>query len=982
MKERIISNLTFLSQYNPENSRDPAKSMMCALIEESELDESQVIKNAELTLQLILHQYSDFSVSTIDSFVHRIVRTFARDLLLPINFEIELDQEKLTNESIDVLIGKAGTDEELTNTLVLYSLSRAEEDKSWNIEADLKIFAKLLFQEEGQINIKKLNKLKLKDFFEINKKLSSKIKKFEAEIKIYGNQGKKLILSNHINPASFYRGASGVPNYFSYLSECLIDKLQPNSYVKDTFEQNKWFSAKVDEKDKGLIDSIKGELTDIYNKVSILIETQLEDYLINRSISGTIYQVSVLSEIGKVLDEITREQNLVHISEFNRKIAQVVMNEPAPFIYERIGEKYHSFLIDEFQDTSMLQWQNLLPLIDNALALGYPNIIVGDGKQAIYRWRNGEVEQFAVLPEIYHRPEGLLYKQREEALERNYKENHLAFNYRTRKEIVNFNNRFFSSAAKNLIPPLDRIYNNIEQKALDNKPGGYIHFDFCDKQELLNTYEEYSISSIIQQIEECLKDGYALKDIAILFRSNSNANLVARSLIKQGYDIQSNESVLLANSKVVGFLIACLRNILVKDDQIAKAVIQHFLDDISIDKRNWKQTNLQSLEQLPVYDACEEIIKRFNLYSTHNPYLIYFMDAVHEYSSSKGSSIHGFIDWWDANKNSQYLTLPEGLDAIKILTIHKSKGLEFPVVILPFANYRLKNTKDYIWIDNNESDVSKMPVALIRMNAKLEQTNYAQNYHEEVGKNILDYINMAYVAFTRPIDRLYVITEKPSKKPSGSFSLSASLFSFFKEENVEILDGKAEIGIKSKNSNRVKIGMKQSILNNIPSSDWRKKLFIRQNAPLDWNVFDPDKQRGIGNLIHKYLSLINTLSDTDRVIDRLRFSKEFNDSEIIELENAIKSVVQNDELKDYYAEDVVVMNECGILMPDGKLLRPDRIVIKNNIATIIDYKTGSLSEHHNDQILGYINLMKDMGYTNTQAYLVYLENPINVIKVS
>ena len=982
MKQRIISGLSLLAEFDAGNPEDPGRSIMVAIMEDTSWTMAEIIEKSKIILRKILHMYSEFAVSTIDSFVHRIVRTFARDLLLPVNFEIELDAANLIKQAVDALINKIGVDEDLTRVLVLYSLSRAEDDKSWNIERDLEKFAGLLFNEDGHNNIERLKDIPISTFFEIHARLQKSIKIFENSVRDYGNKGLHVIESHQIDPSAFASGSTGIHGYFNFLSQFRDDKLIPNSRVQNTIDNDKWYAAKATPDEKAKIDQAKNQLKKLFLEASGFVENGISDYFIHATVLANIYKLSVLNEIGRLLKEISRDQNLVHIAEFNRTISEIIADEPAPYIYERIGEKYHSFLVDEFQDTSLLQWQNLIPLIDNALAQGSKNIVVGDGKQAIYRWRNGEVEQFAALPLIHKRKDNLLNIQQENALVRNYKEHNLGINYRTRKEIVDFNNMFFRTLAERLTPPLDRIYENLEQKSLDSKPDGYLDFRFYDKNNSILDFSEYNLHQIVSQVEECLFDGYQLKDIAILFRSNKNANFIARELISRGYEIQSNESVMLANSKVVNFIIACLKIIANPDDEISRAVFRHFTGDITLLKNNPINELSSSLEQLPIFEICEAIIRKYRLFENHNAYLVFFMDVVHDYNISKGSSLNGFLDWWDQNKEKQYLALPQGLNAIRIMTIHKAKGLEFPIVILPFANYEISNTNNLIWVDLKETLIPEIPVALVSMNKDLDNTKYALQYREEVSKNTLDYLNLLYVAFTRPIDRLYVITEIPSKNSKSTATLQSQLLDYFSNIGKDILEGCVTIGTKPAIRIKADDSLDQSVLETIIDSDWRDKLIIRLNAPGDWQVDDPEQKRGRGNVLHEFLAqLNNTSDDVKELIAEISHSKGFSEEERKYFSEAIQTVLAHDDLQEFYMGEIDVLNEMDILLPDGKLLRPDRVVVKDNIASIIDYKTGSYDTHHEEQLKGYAGILEKMGYNIGKMLLVYFEDPLKVVEV-
>ncbi|MBL4653901.1 MAG: UvrD-helicase domain-containing protein, partial [Flavobacteriales bacterium] len=354
MKERIIDSLT-------KCTNNEAFDMLDILCEELNESESVLCERATKTLEHILHHYADFGISTIDKFVHKIVRTFAHDLKIPINFEVEMDGEQLISSAVDQLLEQVGSNQELTKVLIEFTEGKTDDEKSWHIENDIKDYAKNLLKEEGQLHIERLRNLKLKDFFKLRNSIHKKVKDAELNISTIGNEGIEIINSKEIEKTSFF-GGGAVPTYFKYLAEVKIKNLEPTATLQKIIDGGKWFSGKCTPADRASIENIQDELTNLYHKSTKIIETSLSDLILYQSIEKNIYALALLNEIEEEINLIKQEQNILHISEFNKKIAKIVLNEPAPFIYERLGERYRNYLIDEFQDTSELQFQNLLPL--------------------------------------------------------------------------------------------------------------------------------------------------------------------------------------------------------------------------------------------------------------------------------------------------------------------------------------------------------------------------------------------------------------------------------------------------------------------------------------------------------------------------------------------------------------------------------------------------------------------------------------------
>ena len=420
MKQRVLFNLKELAKTSEKRDPKVSSVLLPILITETGLSETTIISKSAEALKLILHNYSDFAIGTIDSFSHRVIRTFAHDFGLPVNFNVELDSDELLETAVDLLLDRVGDDKELTGLLVKFLESRMDEDKGWNIDTALMDFARVLLNETGVRHLEKLKNLNLSDFDRIVSEIYRQINAFETKIQEIAGEGVKVIGNSGISPNTFFQGEKGIGGYFGKLAKKRMDSIGSDSYAFKTVTEDKWTAAKASSDDIGKIDGIKEKLTELYLQIRQERDLHQKKYLFLKLLAKTIYPLAVLSEIEQTLSAFKKQNNIVHISEFNRRIAGIVLNEPVPFIYERLGEKFNHVLIDEFQDTSQLQWNNLQPLIENSLASGYFNLVVGDGKQAIYRWRNGDVDQFTKLPAIPGSDSNQLLMDRERILNRKF----------------------------------------------------------------------------------------------------------------------------------------------------------------------------------------------------------------------------------------------------------------------------------------------------------------------------------------------------------------------------------------------------------------------------------------------------------------------------------------------------------------------------------------------------------------------------------
>ena len=1008
MKERVMKALSDLARMEDILSGTSSYHLMEQLLSETEMSEAELSDKAREALSLILHHYSEFSIGTIDSFSHRIIRAFAHDFGLPVSFTVELDEDELLTTAVDLLLERAGSDKDLTKLLVRFLDTRMEEERSWNIDWLLISFAKILLDEEGQVEIRKLRNISLEDFSHISRRLYSYIREFENRMGDLGSAGLELIAENDIPQNAFYRGAGGIPKYFTYLAEARFDKLEPSSFVITTIEEDKWHSPTASEEYISAILSIKSQLLDFYQEIILLKEKQQEQYTLYKLLAKTIYPLAVLNEIEQVLSGFKRQNNLVHISEFNTRIARIVMGEPVPFIYERLGERYHHILIDEFQDTSQLQWQNFIPLVENALAGGNFNLVVGDGKQAIYRWRNGDVEQFASLPEIPGSSSNNILRQREQVLTSRFSEQKLTCNFRSSMEIVKFNNRFFCWLSDHLDPSLQGLFNDVEQQPDPGKPGGLIHLEMVPKDDPDLTYEEATINRIEETIKQVIDDGYLLSDMAILCRTRKQAGRISRELILRGINIVSSESLLLNFSPDVNFIAEFIRYLFEPANTIIQASLASYLfhsgllpeeqDNLhsmleniagsvhpgeylnQVLARNGLEVDRDEMLALPAYDLTEQIIRRFRLNRKADPYIQFFLDAVLNFVDKDQHSASDFPDWWDQQKERLSIVVPEGVNAVRVMTIHKAKGLEFPVVIFPFADESRRVTKDYLWVDLSSDNYLKLKTAFLKAEKIVTQTAFGEQYREELHKSMLDMVTLLYVVMTRPQERLYILTSPPPGNMDEIKSLPAFFAGFLNSSGVYQEDQLIyEFGTVPGRRFRDQPSRDETRrLNTILSGDWRKKIRIRPRAPEMWDMDNPSGKIEFGNRIHTILASVHHASDLDEAIEQAVLSGiiQANEKELIR-EMGTK-VVTHPSLERYFSGTAKVRTEPEILEVNGQTSRPDRVVVDGEEVAVIEYKTGKKHDSYRKQLKRYGDLLHDLGYQRVRKFLVYLSPEIEV----
>lgn len=981
MKDRVISALTAMSGGPEHTGYD--QGLVNHLVATIGITEEQLIERATNTKVHLLHNYSDLSISTIDKFTHKVIRTFARDLELPGDFEVFMNTDDLLQRTVDSLLSMAGEDPQVTDTLLNFTYFKADSNKAWNVEKDMLDFSKNLFVESAEEHLKRLKSMSAVELSAQGEKLRQQMMEFEDPIVDLGLQSIK-ILKDHgaeISSFKFYKNG-GLAEYILRTSRREIEL--PGKRQSGTIEDEKWYNGKADPAQQNAIQNAKPALYDLITRSYSLVREGFAQYRIQRSIYKNFYAMSLIHQMESSIDEIKKDQNILMIADFNKRIAAVIRDEPVPFIYERLGERYDHFLLDEFQDTSLLQWQNIVPLVENSLANGNYNLIVGDGKQAIYRWRNGEVEQFISLPKIY-KGSGSMH-EREETLIRNYREDPLDRNWRSRKEVTSFNNRLFGDLKQMMLTPhFQEVYKGHEQKTDGQKEGGFVSFEFLHKDRA--EYENY-LQRTLELVKEVVKDGYELKDIAILCRTNVLGNMLADHLLRNNIPVISSDSLLVGSNDDVNLLIAVLRHLHDPRDQAARLDIIRYMDRETftserlfdyVDREHGIQVNLEafftdhkvslsyaSMRELPIYELAETLVRVLGISGTKNPYLIFFLEAIHGYSISESRDLPGFLEWWNNNSGKISIKVPESTDAVEILTIHKSKGLQFPVVIAPFVNWKMRKGNETLWVSPEHTG---LPSALVRASSKeLEGSEFEEDYRTEDAKTKLDHLNLLYVALTRPEDRLYVISDQ---KGDSGFIRDPLFTAIQQYPEYHSETGTLKFGTLTSPTARASTAAPTYDMDEVLSRPWKDQLHLSLNAPSYWNIDDPGATSRFGNLMHTALSRIEKAGDVARIVDEMKLEGLVDRSLAADLSHELHGLFELPQLADWFSENANSYVECEILSPDGSMSRPDRVVVSGNTATVIDFKTGRASSVHKEQIDGYGRLLEGIGYEQVRKFLVY-----------
>lgn len=987
MKERIIKTLSIFADSDILDNPTPMFRTIC---QELELEPELIHQRSKKLLDVIIHNYASFDISTIDGFTHKLIRTFAFDLKLPLNFEVELDAESLLNEAVDSLISKAGTDEELTRVLVDFAIEKADDDKSWDISFDLNKIGKLLFNEQDLTYVNMISGKSLEDF----KRLKNTLKKAIEEAEIVILEKSKNILFLIAQAGLAFEDFTGkyLPNHFQKLSQGNFD-VSFGTKWQDEIETGTLYPKRVTESVAAIVDSMQPQIAAVFHETKTVVFHR--KFL--KAFYKNITPLSVLNAINNELNAIKTEQNKLLISEFNLLISNELKDQPTPFIYERIGEKFKHYFIDEFQDTSIMQWQNLIPLINNALSSENNSaLLVGDAKQAIYRWRGGQAEQFIGLLETYNPFQ--IEKNRE----------HLQDNYRSFREIVQFNNRFFDYLASKVFShePYAQLYQAAAQNPiLENQ--GYVELTFLDISRDEDRDAIFG-ENVLEIIEKCLLAGFQYRDICILVRKrNKEAVPLASFLSAQNVPVISSDSLLLSNSPEVLFLTQFLGLLIEPNNHLLKVEALNYLASRFqiLDKHAFFEKhlplsmpalceafksfgvdiNFQRLTQDVLYDMIEALVRSFGLIKTSDAYVQYLLDLALDYSLKKGSDLVGFLTYFEKNKGRMSISSPLGQNAVQIMTIHKSKGLEFPVVIFPYADldiYREIDARE--WYKLDEDHFQGFTHTLLNYNKDF-------NYYGEQGLSIanrhqaeleLDNINLLYVALTRAIEQLYIVSKKdiPSKGSTKPKRYSEIFIDYLQHLGLW-QEGQLTYGFgdhKKESISKVASEEPDVPISFISTEKETHRISIVTKSGYLWDTHVAEAIEK-GNLIHTLLSHIKYMEDIDLAIDKFTKRGTLNSGQAKILKDQLNALVNHPELKPFYRKDVTVYNERDLLTAEGSVLRPDRVVIyPNGEAVIIDYKTGVPDKTHEQQLQLYEDLLQKMNLQVKKKILVYLNDDLTI----
>jgi len=983
-------------------------------------------QRATILLSAILHRYSDFKVCTIDSFFNKIIHSLAKEFQIPLRFDTEIETDLVLDEIIEKILMKAGKDSRLTAWLEEFIFSKMEDEKGWRIDFEIRKIAKEFFKDTFRKSFESGNRITA-DFISELKKIRYA---FENRLETWGKEFFEILQQHHLDIADLAQKEKGIAGFFKKLVEKDFYNLTFGKRYNDALESPEAWTTRSSEKRDAIIWLAESQFQPLLKKVDDYYFKNESSWATAMEVLKLIYVAGIAFNLDEELKNYRDENEILLISDTNLLLKKFISGNDTPFIYEKTGNTIHHILLDEFQDTSILQWDNLLPLAANSVASGNKVMAVGDAKQSIYRWRGGEMD--LLLHGIEHDLKNISPVADFNVLDKNF---------RSRKEIVEFNNSFFRVSAEQLNEKLianasprsfPAAYNagEIEQSLHENsKDGGYVEgiiFKNAPEetessiQDEIRTKKDIALELMTRKILQALQNGFDEKDIAILVRNNSEGALAANHLFENGFTkIISPESLLISSSPEIIFLVNLIRflenpgyvipraeclyyyqHVLLKNTEDIHHLFFHATDLSDFLNRMPEQfrKQLDYLRCIPLYETCEQLIQIFRLNQPADVYVQRFLDAAIEFSTEFPGSKSKFIEWWETEKDNISVIVPEGENAIRILTIHKSKGLEFPVVIIPFADWTLKpKSNELFWVHSNVSPYNEYDSLPVNFSSRLEKTIFSEQYVIECEHTLIDNLNLLYVAFTRAAVQLYFFCPQDDKyesltKTSHLIRASLSGDEYFKtnlKESAEAIifsTGIPPAPLKPINpenaSGSAIVFNESSTLNAFNSSEWKHRVSLAVNKN-KISVGDEDlakEKSETGNLFHQLISKIISEKDAGPVLQKLYDDAFLKEDEKNKLSGWITSVFEICRNKGWIAGKYEVRTESELLLPDASMLRPDRVMIHHNHVIILDFKTGEENPGHVKQIKKYADQLLSAGYKSAEAYLLYLE-PLKLEKI-
>lgn len=1013
MKQRILGRLSSLSHYSGKEDLEEMKQ----LVEATGMDEMAIARRAGTLLNEILNDYSGFSVGTIDKFFQSVIRAFTREIGIQPGYNLELDHQRVLSLAVDRMFQDLGNHRELQEWLIRYAETRMDEARSWNFRQEIIQLGMQLFKEsfQGLFMEQDMAVLEKSNLATYQKELNDLKLKQRTAMAATGRKALQLIERHGLSPEDFIRPNTSPVTLFRAAAQ--EEDLKFTDAKLQALElSEKWLKKSATADMTALTeDELMPLLTELY-RGQVVLNTI-------KAIRANFYTLGILADTWEYVREYTQERNLFLIADSSRFLRGIIGGNQVPFVYERTGSRYQHIMLDEFQDTSMFQYDNFRPLLDNSLASGQENLVVGDVKQSIYRWRNSDWKILASELEHDFRHQEVHTK----TLDRNF---------RSRDKIVRFNNTVFQLGSALLAEmisgelsgsPVTReeadreverfrsAYGDVVQQIPPHLAGtgGMVRGTLFDVED--EPFREQVLEALPGWVDEIRKSGIEAGETAILVRTRREGVGVAERLLEHAresgeggrFRLISNESLLLVHNQSVSLLVALMHYLVQPDNKINNTLLKYlcFLLDSEADSDPGALfgvdvppdkyfpasflDQMDQLKQLPLFELSETLIQLFGLGSRTEelPYLQAFQDLIIDLQRRDPVGIRDFLEYWEQHGSKKGVSVSEASNAIRILTIHKAKGLEFKAVIVPFCDWELttdSRNANILWCETSGTAMDRIPLVPVRFGSGMVHTLFSPAYYRERMKGYMDRLNLLYVAFTRARDLLYIgIPKSKDEKVKSSGDLlqaimgsqpvkkpcTAALHTYLDNDQFS-LGEMPEYYVESDEDDPWQF---TTYPVNRDNRSLRVRLRSDQYFVDEGGIFRTGRM--FGNMMHMIFSRIRFPDDLHPVMNVLQRTGVVPLAVREALESMVRGKISAADVEPWFSpgEDKKVFNERTIICGDGSVLRPDRVIVEGDRVVVVDFKFGEVErDGYVDQVRTYMDQLGKMGYNHVEGWLWYV----------
>lgn len=1010
MKSRILEDLEKLSLGESDKL-----SMLSELLSLSPI---QVKHRSALLHKEMLHRYSDISVMTIDKFINRLVKSFARDLALEQDYRIEIDANKVLEEAVSQLLEKLGSpgNNDLTSLLKSFALNRVDDDQDAGVRRPLTQLGRTLMQEKMSGVIELLSDINPTDFKRISNELRKK--NISLEKNFYSKVDLALAKIKALNIPEDDFPKTG--NIFKILRDLRYVKIADPTKTFDKIYSDPRAMVKkgVSEESKVLADSVGSYIVDVYETLEKL-RPGTDDgktYILSKKLNKRIALMGTLSALHQEIEQVQIDNNIRTFHAMHERISDIVKDNYAPFIYERLGSRYNHIFMDEFQDTSITQWHNLVVLYDHAISQGHKTLVVGDGKQAIYRFRNGDYKQLMDLPKLQPGYSGPAIKDAEETFEREKNISSLDYNFRSGREIVKWNNELFVAISEFISPDLKEVYGGLVQTPKTEFNGG-VYLDYAVEKTKEDRRKIYT-QKIIDRIH--FYDGlkYERGDITILVRDNETGSNLAQDLLANDIKPMTEESLQLGRHPGPQAIVALMRWILRPTDFRQSAIIlqcacamsngelneseilgkvvkqvefvredgtkgkKAIFDTESMLSKVFPKLELKDKTTGPLAAFVGHACEAFGLTSKYPAYAEGMMELARKVSRVDENGIHGFLKVWDLDGKDKSIVTSKSKEAVQIMTVHKAKGLAFKIVITLISAREFNKFSGVIPVDLSVGSNLPLSVAMME-DGDMKDTILEPQRLDELNRVLLDNMNTTYVALTRPVERLDVILELEKmdfKEPHNMSELV--VLALEKAYGKEVIPGDQTSNFSAKvdkdPQEKSHISMQPEVLKTGASID---QIVIVSDSETVQSKPQGMTSRELGLEVHRILECVKTVDDWTKLKNELSSGMSISSEDAQIIMSRVDSVISGDLTGKYFAKGLHVETEQSIVTSDGEIIRPDRIINDGKVWTVIDYKSSTEGEtKHKKQVEKYCSFLSDIEGTKVEGVIIYTD-PLKLLKV-